>query len=117
MLRRIAQLLLSAAAVYLTAKILPGIKLDGFTSAIWVALVLALLNTFLKPFLQLFSLPFILVTFGLFLVVINTIIVMLCSEILDGFEVSGFLHGILFSIILTIITSLLNLLFKPTEKQ
>lgn len=116
MLRRIAQLFLSATAVYLTTEILPGVTLDGFTSAIWAALVLALLNTFLKPILQILSLPVTILTFGLFLIIINTIIVMLCSEILDGFEVSGFFQGILFSIILTIITSLLNWLFKPTEK-
>ncbi|MDD4636274.1 MAG: phage holin family protein [Bacteroidales bacterium] len=116
MLRRIAQLFLSATAVYLAAEILPGVTLDGFTSAIWAALVLALLNTFLKPVLQILSLPVTILTFGLFLIIINTIIVMLCSEILDGFEVSGFFQGILFSIILTIITSLLNWLFKPTEK-
>ena len=82
---------------------------------IWAALVLALLNTFLKPILQILSLPVTILTLGLFLIIINTIIVMLCSEILDGFEVSGFFQGILFSIILTIITSLLNMLFKPTE--
>ena len=116
MTSRIAQLFLSAAAVFLTAQILPGVYLDGFVSAIWAALVLALLNTFLKPILQILSLPVTILTLGLFLIIINTIIVMLCSEILDGFEVSGFFQGILFSIILTIITSLLNLLFKPTEK-
>lgn len=108
MMRMIVQLLLSAVAVNIAAWLVPGIHLDGFGAALGVALLLAVLNTFLKPVLVFFSLPITLLTFGLFLWVINTVMVMVCDTFIKGFEVESFLWGMLFSAILTLVSSFLE---------
>jgi len=110
----IIRLLVSAAVAFILAQILPGVHVDGYGTAIWFAVVLALLNVFLKPILIIFTLPLTLITFGLFLFVINTIIVLLASDWVKGFRIDNFGWGLLFSLLLTIITSLL---FKEEERQ
>ncbi len=73
-----------------------------------MAFVLALLNTFLKPLMVILTIPFTIVTFGLFLLVINALIIMLVSAIIPSFKVDGFWWAMLFSIILSIVTWLLD---------
>jgi putative membrane protein len=80
----------------------PGVKVDSITTALIVALVLGLLNTFLKPILVFFTLPITFFTLGLFLLVINTIVVYICDYLVDGFEVKGFITAMLFSILLSL---------------
>lgn len=103
----IVQLLLSAVSVYFTAWLLPGIHINSFGTAVGVAIVLALLNIFLKPVLVFFSLPITILTFGFFLWIINTVLIMVCSSLISGFHVDNFLWGMLFSAILSFISSLL----------
>ena len=110
----IVRLLVSAAVAFILAQVLPGVHVDGYGTAIWFAIVLALLNVFLKPILIIFTLPLTLITFGLFLFVINTIIVLLASDWVKGFRIDNFGWGLLFSLLLTIITSIL---FKEEERQ
>jgi len=102
------QIIISALAVYFTAYILPGITVNSFLSSIGVAVVLALLNTFLKPVLILLSIPVTILTLGLFLLVINAFIIILASKIVDGFAVDGFWWALLFSIILSFVTGILE---------
>jgi len=102
----IIRILISAVAVMLTAWLLPGIEVEGFFTAILVALVLALLNVFLKPLLVILTIPITIFTFGLFLFVINALIILLVGEFVGGFYVDGFWWALLFSIILTIVSSL-----------
>jgi putative membrane protein len=83
-----------------------GVKVDEFTTAITVAIVLALLNFFVKPVLVLFTLPVTFFTLGLFLLVINAIIILLCDHFVDGFKVDTFWTAMLFSIILSLSQSL-----------
>jgi putative membrane protein len=83
-----------------------GVKVDEFTTAITVAIVLALLNFFVKPVLVLFTLPVTFFTLGLFLLVINAIIILLCDHFVDGFRVDTFWTAMLFSIILSLSQSL-----------
>jgi putative membrane protein len=87
---------------------MPGIVVDGWTTAIIVALVLGLLNIFIKPILILFTLPATILTLGLFLLVINAIIIMLCDELVPGFEVRGFWWALLFSLVLSFCQSLVS---------
>lgn len=104
----IIRLLLTALAVVIIAKFLPGIQLaDGFTSAIILAVVLAILNAFLKPILVILTLPITIITLGLFLLVINAAIVLLAGEFLDGFSVSGFWTALWFSLLLSFLQSIL----------
>ncbi|MCD4679538.1 MAG: phage holin family protein [Bacteroidales bacterium] len=102
----IIRLLVSALAVIVTSYLLPGVYIDGFLTAIIVALVLAFLNAILKPILVILTIPITIFTFGFFLLVINAVIILLASEFVGGFYVDGFWWALLFSIILTIVSSL-----------
>jgi putative membrane protein len=102
------QSILSAVAVMFTAQILPGVQVLGIIDALLVALVLSFLNTFLKPVLLILTIPVTLLTFGLFLLVINAIIIVVADALLDGFNVNGFGWALLFSLILSVINALLQ---------
>lgn len=99
------RLILSAVAVLICAYILPGADVDGFITAIVVAGVLAILNVLLKPILVILTIPITIVTLGLFLLVINTVLVMLASWLVPGFTVDGFWWALVFSVVLSIINS------------
>ncbi|GHA24578.1 membrane protein [Salinimicrobium marinum] len=91
--------------VVLLSKFLPGVTVAGYLTAVIVALVLALLNLIIKPILVLFTLPVTILTLGLFLFVINAIIILLADAFVGGFEVSGFWVALLFSILLSVFQS------------
>jgi putative membrane protein len=95
-------------AAFGTAWVLPGVGIDQFTTAIWLSLVLALLNTTLKPLLILFTIPLTVVSFGLFLLVINAGVVLLASDWVDGFTVSGFWSALAFSMVYSALSSFLE---------
>ncbi len=104
--------LISAAAILLVSYVLPGVEVAGFWAALWVALFLALVNTVIRPLLVLLTLPINILTLGLFTLVINALLVMLASSVLDGFAVSGFMAAFWFALVLALFNYLLNLLFK-----
>lgn len=104
----VIQLIISTLAVLVTSYVLPGVYIDNFLTAIVVAIVLGALNTFLKPLLILFALPAVVFTFGLFLIIINTLIILLADRLINGFEVQGFWWAVLFSIVMWLVTSILN---------
>ena len=103
----ILKMLLTAIAVVILAQILPGVQVDGYTSAIFVAIVLGFLRIFVRPLIILFTLPITIMTLGLFLFVINAAIILLASKLLDGFDVSGFWVALLFSLLLSFFQSIL----------
>lgn len=109
------KILLTALAVIVLANILPGVSVSGYLSAIIVALVISLLNMFVRPLLIFFTLPATIVTFGLFLFVINAIIILLANKLVDGFTVNGFWTALFFSILLSIFRSALFSLLKEKE--
>jgi putative membrane protein len=80
-----------------------------------VALVLAILNAIVKPILILLTLPLTILTLGLFLFVINAVIILLAGSFIDGFVVDGFWWALLFSLLLSIITSLLTSRKKDSD--
>ena len=94
------------------AYVVPGIYLGSFWAALVVALILGLLNVFLKPILVLLTLPITVVTLGLFIFVINALIVLLVGNIVPGFFVAGFWSALLFSLVLTLINSFLGTMEK-----
>ena len=98
----ILRLLVTAILVTLLANFMDGIFVDSFSTSIVVAIVLSLLNLFVKPILILFTLPVTILTFGLFLLVINALIIMLCHELVEGFSVSNFWSALWFSVLLSI---------------
>lgn len=103
----IIRIFLTAILVMFIAHFMPGVTVANFTISIFVAIVLGLLNLFIKPILVLFTLPVTVLTFGLFLLVINAAMILLCSEIVGGFRVDSFLTALLFSVILSISQSIL----------
>ncbi|WP_405606440.1 phage holin family protein [Polaribacter sp. Asnod1-A03] len=109
------KILLTALAVIVLANILPGISVAGYSSAIIVAVVIALLNMFIRPLLIFFTLPATIVTLGLFLFVINACIILLADKLIDGFAVSGFFAALLFSILLSFFRSVLFSLLKEDK--
>ncbi len=108
----ILRMLLSAAAVLLIANFLTGVHVEDYTVAIIVALVLGFLFAFLKPLLVILTLPITIVTLGFFLLVINTIIILLANKLVTGFSVDGFWWAMLFGILLSIVQSFLHSLIK-----
>jgi putative membrane protein len=111
------KILLTALAVIVLARVLPGITVSGYFSAIIVAVVIALLNMVVRPLLIFFTLPATIVTFGLFIFVINAIIILLADKLVDGFAVSGFFAALLFSILLSIFRSALFSLLKEGKRS
>ncbi len=103
----ILRLLLSALAVVILAEILPGVSVSSFGIAILVAIVLGLLNFTVKPLLILFTLPVTLLTLGLFLLIINAVIILLADWLIGGFDVNGLWWALLFSLLLSILQSIL----------
>jgi putative membrane protein len=101
-------LIVTAVIVYLLANFLPGVGVDGFGSSIIVVIVLSILNFIVKPLLQLISIPITILTLGLFLFVINALIIMLCGSLVGGFHVDGFWAALLFSLVLSIVQSIVG---------
>lgn len=102
------RLIARTLAAFGTAYILPSVDLDQFTTAIWLAVLLALLNSTLRPLLILLTIPLTVFSLGLFLLVINAGLVMLASDWVDGFSVGGFWSAMAFSLLYSTISSLLE---------
>lgn len=100
--------LVNAIAVAVAAYVLPGVAIAGIVPAFVAALVLGIINTLLKPVLILLTLPVTVLTLGLFLFVINAALVMLASRLVSGFEVANFWWALLFSIVVSIVSSFLH---------
>ncbi|PLX28040.1 hypothetical protein C0583_02300 [Candidatus Parcubacteria bacterium] len=104
--------IVQALAIMLSAYIIPGVSVGSFWIALWLALFLAFLNIVLKPILVILTLPITIVTLGLFIFVINSLIIVLASSVIQDFSVDSFLTAFLFSIVLSIISFLLHKLFS-----
>ncbi|MFI5148719.1 MAG: phage holin family protein [Bacteroidia bacterium] len=112
----ILKILVSTLSVLLTAWLL-GVYIDNILTAVMVALVLAFLNSVIKPLMILLSLPVTIFTFGLFLLVINSVIILLASRIVNGFHIEGFWTAMGFSIVLSLITSVLDRIRKREQSN
>ncbi len=102
MINYIVRLLVCGLILFLVPNYLKGIQVDGYVTAIIVALVMSILNTFVRPILSLISLPITFLTLGLFSLVISVCMVYLCDYLVDGFRVEGFLPPLILSFILSI---------------
>jgi len=113
----LAQLLVSALAVIVTSMILPGVHIDNALTALIVAAVLAFLNAIVKPVLVVLTIPITVVTLGIFLLVINALMILLAAKIVDGFHVDGFWIALLFSLVLSLVSSVFNALANRNENN
>jgi putative membrane protein len=105
-------LLLNTLALIITAYIVPGFKVDSFTAALLAAIVLGLINTFVKPILLLLTLPLTIITLGLFMFVVNAIVLRLTTLVVPGFMVDGWMPAILGAIVLSVTSTILSMLVK-----
>jgi len=104
------QWLVSGLAIIITAYLLPGVKVSGVFAALVTALILGLINAFIRPVLILLTLPLNILTLGLFTLVINALLIMLAAAIVPGFSVQGFWWALLFGLVLAIINFALGAL-------
>ncbi|MDD2964780.1 MAG: phage holin family protein [Bacteroidales bacterium] len=108
-MRLIIRFIGSAMVVSVLAAVIPGISISGFGSALFLVVVLTILNLLVKPILVLLTIPVTLLTFGLFLLVINAVIILMASGVVVGFRVDGFVPALLFSLANSAISYLLSL--------
>ncbi|MEP7279011.1 MAG: phage holin family protein [Bacteroidota bacterium] len=109
--------LIIAAAVVLASYVLPGVAVDRFTTALLVALVLSLLNFIVKPILVILTLPITIVTLGLFLFIVNALIIVIAGKLVNGFRVSSLGWALLFSLLLSFFTYILEVIIEPDYKK
>jgi len=126
----LAKLFISTFAVLITSYFLSGVtigvnqflsvdspEINKFITAFLVAVVLAFLNTIVKPILTLLSLPITFFTLGLFLLVINAFIILFADKLVDGFKVDGFWTALWFSLVLSIVSGILEALGSKNEAE
>jgi putative membrane protein len=105
----IIRFLLSGLAVLLTAYLLPGVTVGNYGYALLVAVVLSLVNAIVKPILVFLTIPITIVTLGLFLLVINAVLILLVDYLIDGFAVTNFWWALAFSLILSLFNSMFSM--------
>jgi len=113
----ILRVLLSAVAVVVLSKLLPGVDVNTYLTAIIVAVVLSLLNFIVKPILVILTLPVTILTLGLFLLIINASIILLADYFVDGFSVANIWWALIFSLLLSIFQSILFSFLKKDKKS
>lgn len=111
----IGKLLVTALAALIVSYLLPGVKINSGTTALLVALVLGLLNIFIKPLLIILTIPITVLTMGLFLLVINTVMVMLTSKLVPGFTVVSWWAAFWFSILISLVVYIIEKLISRTQ--
>jgi len=108
--------IITGVAVLVAAEIVPGIKIDGVPSGAATVIVLALLNAVVRPVLYLFSFPLIMFTLGIFMVMINAILLYLTSWLVTGFRVDGFWPAVWGALLISLVSTVLNLLISEEGK-
>jgi putative membrane protein len=103
----ITGLLINTISIFAVSYILSGIQIDTFVTALIVAVVMAVLNVTLKPLLFLITIPITIVTFGLFLLVLNVLVLYAAAALIDGFHIAGFWWALLFSFLVSFVNGVL----------
>ncbi|MBI2616678.1 phage holin family protein [Candidatus Gottesmanbacteria bacterium] len=107
-MKLIVELIIRAFILLLTTYLVPGFHIQSYTSALIVAIVLAILNVLLKPLLLLLTLPLTILTLGLFTFVINAILLLIAANIVKGFTIDSFMTAIIASIVITLLSAVIN---------
>jgi putative membrane protein len=115
MSRHLFRWLITSVAVFLVPKVVTGVQIDNFTSALAVAAVLGLLNVLLRPILILFTLPLTLLSFGFFILILNAFLFQLAASFVSGFRVETFGAAFLASLFVTAVSWVLNLGFREDK--
>ncbi len=115
-MRLLISLLLNTLALIITAYIVPGFQVADFQSALLAAIVLGVINTFIKPILVFLTFPLTIVTLGLFVFVVNAIVLFITSYFVAGLTINGWLPAILGAIVLSVVSTVLSMLAKGERK-
>ena len=108
----VIKLLINALALIITANIIKGIHLYSFSSAIWAALILGLVNMVIRPIMLIITLPINVITLGLFTLLINGLMLWITSLWVSGFIIDSFFAALIGAIVLSIISTILSFIFK-----
>lgn len=111
----ILRLIITAAVAYGLTYILTGVHFSDFKAAILFALVMAVLNIIIKPILVILTIPITIVTLGLFLLVINALMILLADKLMDSVAVDGFWWALIFSVLLSVGTGILQAIFTKEK--
>lgn len=111
-MKLLSKLLASTVAIFVSAYLLPGVVVESFLVAAIVAIVLGALNAFLKPILVFLTLPITMLTLGLFVFVINVVMVLLAEYLVPGFSIASIWTAVVFSLLMALIAAFLNTLLK-----
>lgn len=114
-MKMVLNLLLSTVAIIVTAYVIQDVEVDGFLTALVVAVILGIINAVVKPVIKLLTLPINILTLGLFSFVITALMVMLTAAIVPGFTVTGFLPALLFGILLSLVNGILFAVMPDTN--
>jgi putative membrane protein len=113
----IARILITAVSILIIHHFLKGVTINDWSASILVAVVLAFLNTIVKPILQILTIPITVLTLGIFLLVINASMILLADKLVDGFHVDSFFTALLFSVFLSFISGILNLVLGVSKND
>ena len=116
-MRFLLRVLLNAVALLVAAWLVPGVHVTGPVPAIVAALILGVVNALVRPVLLLLTLPFTLLTLGLFIFVVNAICFALTAALVPGFELSGFFAALIGSIVVSIVSWLMNALVADSNER
>ena len=105
----IIQIIITSLVLLLMAKMVKGVEIDSWGSALFAAFILGLVNAFVKPLMVLLTIPLTIITMGLFLLVISALVLQLVAALTPGVRISGFGQAVLGSIVLTILTLLVQM--------
>jgi len=111
-MKLVIRLLVATLSVFISAYLIPGVSVDSFQTAFVVAVVLGVLNIFIKPLLVILTLPITILTLGLFTLVINIALLYLAAAVVPGFVIEGLLSALLFGLLVSLISSFLNMISK-----
>jgi len=114
-MKTIIRILLTAAAVMVLSYVLPGVSVASYWAAVIVAVVLGLLRLVVKPILVVLTFPITVLTLGLFLLVINAVIILMADYFIDGFAVKNFWWAIIFSLLLSFLQSIFHSILKDKK--
>jgi putative membrane protein len=106
-----------AVAIGISAYVLPGVHVDSVTAALLAALVLGLINAFIRPIAILLTLPVNILTLGLFTLVINAVLILLASHLVSGFRVDSFTWALGFSLVLAVVSAILTTVMPGNKEQ
>ena len=107
--------LVTTVAVFVAEKLIPGIYCDNLTALLGASLLLGIINAFVRPFLLLLSLPFIILTMGVFIFVVNALLLMLVSSLIPSFHVEGFWNAFFGAIIISLVSWILSSFFRGSD--